>query len=826
MQSKDNFNTYLPEESCWAVLRDHSEIVSVSPGMKSLAESIGMQTATLVSLLEKTEPGFWPIRIGGNLCTTSSMSLDSTSRIVHLELSDSVKIAELLKKTTGEELFILCSSDGRILTRSEQTENIFNESDLLASMFDSSSSGAIQAAIRKCLLEGSVPEFLVSHTSEDGQRANYGLTMRRLPTPGKLVFCRLQVPSVAVVTGTLDRNSMIRILLEESFCPNITMDPDGVITSMNPVAKAIAQEIWGRDTTGSLFFDLVHPEQREAVKNRHEQRMKGYAVPSRYTIQLSGKAKSGISATDVSVVSLHGLDRWVVFMRPIESETGQCAGNLPAGLQNLLEKNRITPEEAILELAVFLKATTAAYVTDNGIMTTGDSENLIKSLNRNELAAASTGFIKDNTYHHRISSGFGASHLLLQIPDNKQLNPMENRAIEITSRILEGYHAQSILDHERKLLSLTREIASAYLGRNESIDGLLSDFTRISSMETAAVFKISKTGNFLRGIAGAGTVGSLPDLPLEALNTASWACLRGETAFYTGSPENDLRFSRVFPESLSEIAVPFFRGTTPDGVILLASSERDHFTASSGDFIHLLALLFSSLEGSSGETDTSEGEDDNSVLKDMAINNLIHGMSGLQSAFAARAELLRKAIDGQTDAGNFLKSLLETAALLDFHGKWALWFLRTSLFDGKPQQKWIDPAPLLEKTLTEFRRLSTSEGLDIVFNPPSSDLEVCTDGSFVSMIAHSLIGCILENTPECSGIEMSLDSKEDHWTFSIDSRGDSIPGECLSTRRQPDNRNMAFVLAWKLTEELGGTVSTFSNRGRSTRIVVRLRISG
>ncbi len=826
MQSKDNFNTYLPEKGYWAVLNSHGESISVSPGMKNLAESMGIQTSTLVSLLEKTESGCWPMRIGGSLFITSSTQLDSAKRIVSLHKADAFKIAELLKKNTGEELFTLCTSDGRILVRSKQTEGIFKESDLLASMFDSASSGAIQAAIRKCLLEGGVPEFLVSHTSDDGQRANYGLTLRKLPTPGKLIFCRLQVPSVAVVKGTLDRNSMIKTLLEESFCPNITMDPDGVITSMNPVAKAIAHELWGKDTTGSLFFELVHPEQKEAVKNRHEQRKKGYAVPSRYTIQLSGKTGSGISATEVSVVALHGLDRWVVFMNPIASEPGDEGKQLPSGIRNLLEKDRITPEEALLELAVFIKAATAAYVTDSGIITTGDSADLIKSLDRNQLAAAPSGFIQSNVYHHRISSGFGTCHLLLQMAENRQLSSMETKVMGIISRILEGYNARSILDHERKLFSLTGEIASAYLGRKESIDGLLSDFTRISSMETAVIFKISKAGNFLRGIAGAGTVGSLPDLPLDALNTASWACLRGETAFYTYAPENDLRFSRVFPESLSEIAVPFFRGNSPDGVILLASSEREHFTSSSGDFIHLLALLFSSPEGSSGEPEANGGENTTALLKDLALNNLIHELSGLQSAFAARAELLAKAIISKSEAGDDLDSLMETAGLLDFHGKWALWFLRTSLYDGKPQQKWLDPAPLLEKIFTDLKKLSTSEGLDTVFNPPSSDLEVCTDGSFVSMIAHSLIACIIENTPKCSGIELSLDSREDHWTFSIDSRGDSVPGECLSTRRQPDSKNMAFVLAWKLTEDLGGTVSTFSNQGRSTRIVVRLRISG
>ena len=115
-------------------------------------------------------------------------------------------------------------------------------------------------------------------------------------------------------------------------------------------------------------------------------------------------------------------------------------------------------------------------------------------------------------------------------------------------------------------------------------------------------------------------MGNLPDLPLDALNTASWACLRGETAFYTGSPENDLRFSRVFPESLSEIAVPFFRGTTPDGVVLFASSERDYFTSSAGHFIQLLSvLLFSSQEASNSDSNGGGRQSNTNQLKDMML---------------------------------------------------------------------------------------------------------------------------------------------------------------------------------------------------------------
>lgn len=822
----ENLTTHLPEAGCWTVYSEAGADPIASRGMKNLAESMEMQTSTLLSLLEKTACGSWPVRIAGKLFTAFCALLDDEKRLVSIKPSTPEKTAALLETNTGAKLFLLCSSDGRILAHSKQTESVFTHTGQLASVFDSASSGAIQSAMRKCVLQGSVPEFLVSHTQGNDRKANYGITMQRLPTPGKLVFCRLQVPSVAVVTDTIDRNSIINTILEESFCPNITIDHQGVICSMNSEAKNICREIWGYIPTGSTFFDLIHAEQREAVINRHEQRKKGYAVPSRYTVQLSGESTGSISSVDVSVVLLHGYDRWVIFIRPVSEIANSEDMHFSAGVKKLLEQERITPEEALQELAVFTRATATAYLTETGMVTTGDSGTLIKSMDRNELAAMPSGFIKQGLYHQRINSGFGISHLLVHMPGKKENSQMENRAIRIIVRILESYQAEFILNHERKLLTLTVKTATAYLSKKESLDGLLSDFIRSLSIETAAVFRISRSGNFLKGTAGAGIVGSLPDLPLDELNTASWACMRSETAFYTGSPGNDVRFSRVFPESLSEIAVPFFRGTSPEGVILLADSERDCFSSSTGEFLQLLALMFSSRDESEGSRKDEEKETTAPELMDTALKSLIHGISGLQAAFAASMELLKMDTVNKDDPQKSMGSLLKTASLLEFNTRWALLFLRTSLYEGKPQQRWIDPSPLLEKTFAEMKELSAASGLELAFNPPPSDLEVCTDGSFVSMIAHCLVVCILDNTSECSRIELSVGLKEDHWTFSIDAFGDSVPGECLSTRRQPDNRNMAFVLAWKLTDELGGTISTFSNRGKSTRLVVRLRISG
>ena len=367
MQSEENFNTYLTQEESWAAFYEGPESPSISRGMESLADSMGMQSATLVSLLEKTTDGTWPIRIAGEFFRTSSLSLGSGGRIVLLRPSNPDDTAELLQSITGEELFLLCSSDGKILTQSEQTISIFGENRQLAGLFDSASSGAVQTAIRRCALEGHVPEFLVSHTSNSGHRANYGVTMRRLQTPGRLVFCRLQVPSVAVVTGKMDRNSLIRTLLEESFCPNITLNSEGIITSMNQVARDISMKLWGSDPTGSLFFNMIHPDQRDAVRDRHEQRKKGVAVPSRYNIQLSGGRGDVAESIDVSVIPLHGLDLWVAFLRPV-SPAAQPSGEesrenlLPRGFQDLLEKDMITPDEVLVQLAGFTNASAAAYV--------------------------------------------------------------------------------------------------------------------------------------------------------------------------------------------------------------------------------------------------------------------------------------------------------------------------------------------------------------------------------------------------------------------------------------------------------------------------------
>lgn len=830
MQSNENIDTFFPKKDCWVVFESDTGDYRCSEGMEVLAVSLDMEISALVPLLERTQPGIWPVSFGGRLFRASSFSTDGSFRIVSLTPSDPQDTASLIEFLTGEELFAVTSPDGRVTAVSRQAEAIFRTCDTLNSMFDSSSSGAIQAALRKCMEDDSVPEFIASHSDQANLHSSYGITMRRLPVPGRMILCKFSIPSVAVVTGAPDRNSLIRVLLEESYCPIITVDLQGTISTMNSAARELCRRLWGYDPTGSPFHDLVHHEEKSTLILRHQQRVEGFAVPSRYTVKLSVKNSSEISTADISVVPLHGPEQWVVFVKPLFDPN--CLNGVsrlfpaPEHLFELLERENSAPEEMLQMLLTFLGAVAAAYVSPESITTVGDSRILMQSIDRNLLAAKNPGPGAGGTYHHRINSGFGLSHLLIHGIPQDGVTADGIRMIRITARIIQEHQIRTTLTDQKKMLSLLREIASAFLKGSDSLHGLLADFSKGCGVETAVVYRIDKKGSFLQAAAGAGTVGAPPDLPLEALNTASWACIRGETAFYTDAPENDLRFSRVFPESLSELAVPFFTATTPDGVILLASSEKELFRASVVELAQLLGLLFTVPENLPVNAGESRQQESPSHLKDSVIEEVIHNITALESAVVARTSFLKADAGDRSDLLEGMSSLGDSVSRLVFHSRWALWFLRTSLYGGKPDQKWIDPSPLLGKTLEEFQRFSGAEGIEIVFNPPPSDIEVCTDGSFVSMIAHSLLMCILDNCPQCETVSLTIRLKEDHWTFTLQSDGDSIPGECLSTERHLDGRNMSFVLAWKLTDELGGTVSTFTNRGRSTRMVIRLRVSG
>ncbi len=830
MHSIEKFDTYLTDEGYWILLHTDAGKTVCSNKISDIVSDLGMKLETLTSLLGNTEEGLWPVLLGGKTFRLSSLEISPECRILSLRPVGSSEIADMLTSITGDEIFVLISPQGRILSMSGEAVSLFDSGDDLASLFDSWSSGAIQAAVQNCLREGSTQDFLVSHSSSGSNRSNYSLSMRKLPSPGRLVFCRLTIPSVAVVTSVTDRKSLVAILLEESFCPALIINSEGVITSMNGAAKDVCQQMWGMNPTGSSLYKFVHPKHRKIIEQRHEQRNKGYTTTSRFSVKLQPSMSGSEFSIDVSIVPLPDTDQYVIFARTESrrsaDEKRSSSEPVSQELMKLLSEEDMTQTEIVEIAARFLGATSAAFAHEGEVLTIGDSRELMQMLDPIQLAASPCGFRKDGIFLHRIHSGFGISHLVFQGIREHPLEPLSLAVLHGASRVLAERKARSALKAGHRILTTVKALANSFLKKTEPLDGLLSDLAKDCRAETAVVFKINPNGTALKGIGAAGVVGILPDLPIEALNTASWACIRGETAFFAETPEDDLRFSPVFLNSRSELAVPYFSGNTTDGVILLASTETEAFHYVETEMIQMMAILFSAPERSGRNESEQEFSPESNALKQKTLEYIVHNITALCSASGMRIESLEKTAGDCDEVQRDMKYLADLVTKLDFFSRWTLWWLKISVYGGSPDHRWIDPVPLLEKVLNEFKRVSDPKGIKLSFHPPKNDIEVCTDGSFVSMIAYSLLVCIMDYCDDCENVGLTVDQREDHWSFRFDTAGGSVSGECLSVDRQPKEKNMAFTLAWKLTEELGGTVSTFSSKGKTTRMIIRLKVSG
>ncbi|PIE51530.1 hypothetical protein CSA37_11010 [Candidatus Fermentibacteria bacterium] len=821
MQSNGNMYTAPPDRECLVRYSCTKDKWTVSSSFAKLEEKLGLNKNALAYLLASTEPGLWPFMADGNLLQAVSAVSGNGEKTVIVSEADGSVIVNNLVRTTGSELLVLSTATGEILGLSEKAAETFKAKEQLSLLFDSFSSSIIEVALRKCILVGYEKEFLVSVSDSSGERINYAMRMRLVPAPGRLIISTFSIPSVAVVSNAPDCNSLSTVLLEESFCPDIVIDNKGKILSANGAARNFCRKHWGLDPAGHLIYDLIHPDQRKFIRIRHQHRVRGNAVPSRYTVKLQPEPDLKEVKARVSVMPLAGTDRWILFLNPVDQKTEdlkQRKEKLSGFAEQLRPTGKTTPEKVLAMLTELLEAESAVWICRNTTVTAGDCTELLAGLDRKSLAARGTGFLNDSTFVKGIDSGYGLSHMLIYKMTSDSLDSQQVEALETAAKALEIVQLRKALEEERSTLSLIKDIAGAFLKQNESLEGILGDFARNCGAETAALLRIAGNGRILQGMAGSGLVGGIPDIQLDKLNTASWACLSGETALFTGSQDSDLRFSRVFTDSITELAVPFFKGTAPEGVILIASTGSERFNPSAAELAELLALLFTVPEESMLPREDTEKTAVSSPVREKAAEHINDTISAMIWTLNTRLKLLP---DGQA-----LNELMEISGRLGFYSKWSLWFLSISMYGGKPEQKWIDPVPLLEKTFTDMKGMKTLSKVDFCFLPPENDIEVCTDGAFVGMIASSLMMCILENSSNIDRITMAVKEKGDNWTFSLESEGSSIPAESLSTSPDYENRNTSFMLAWKLTEELGGTVSTFSNRGKSTRMVIRLRTGG
>lgn len=830
MQSNKRFDTFLPREGHWIMANSSTGNTYYSDLIENFLIDIGMELEDLNTVLRNTKEGKWPALLGGKTYKLSMIIISREVKIFTLLPIESRELSTLMTAITGEKLFILISPRGKIMAMSAKAISLFENHDNIVSIFDASSSGVIESAINDCLVKGTARDFLVTHSTPNNRRSNYSMSMRKLASPGRLIFCRLMVPSIAVVGRAIDSKTLISSLLEDDFSPAILVDSKGVIYSMNKIARNICLQMWGTNPTGSSVFELVHPDYRKAVELRYKQESRSYTTASRLALLLQPSKVGSEFKLDISTISIPDSNMHIIFGQAEVSSPGNYQkdinGSIQPALMKLLIEDDISQSEILETTIKSLGATSAAFVHEGEVLTVGDSRELMKSLDPIQLAASRCGFREDGIFLHRIHSGFSISHLVIQGLREKTLEPAAMAVLYAASKVLSEREAKSSFRSGHRMLTTIKTLAESFLKRSEPLDGLLSDLAKECRAETAVVFKINQTGTALKGIGASGVVGMLLELQINALNTASWACIHGETAFYAETAEENLRFSPVFPNSRSELAVPYFNGSTPDGVILLASTETEAFHYTETEMIQTMAILFTTPENANVVNSDRTISRRTDPLNQNVLEYIIHNITALNSASKIHFMSLEKRLASHGGTTMNTESLADSVIRLGLFSKWTLWWLKISIYGGTPDQRWINPIPLLEKVLNEFKSINELKKFEYAFHPPAEEIEVCTDGAFISMIAYSLLMCIVDYCDNCRGVDLTVEKKKDHWSFRLDTTAGSIPGECLTVDRQPEKQNMAFILAWRLAEELGGTVSTFSNKGKTTRMVVRLKVNG
>ena len=829
MQINDELSRYFTDETFWILTFSEENKTILSEGIKELSSTLNIDTETLLGLIKDVSPGRWPLLLGGDLFVISSLQISKQKKIITLLPSSHSEVANVLQTKTGDSLFLLITSNSRILSRSRNAKELFGEHDVIEEIFDSLSAASVRSAISHCKQNDAIPDFLVTFNSKKHEKLNFTFSIRKLPGAGKLFYCRLTKPSIALVSQSPFSIKQVKEMLENDFTPSIILDPQGKILSVNEIARNMCIEIWGKVPLNENFTEFIHPSQRKALELQYKERIQHSVTNSHYKLQLKPTLNDKVLKADVKIVPLNDTNQHIVFLeipRLIENQNTDPQDNdYLEKISQLLSENSWTAADILDIAAKALNATAAAYSKEKNTITVGDSRQLIKILNPIHLAASLEGFREDGVYIHRIHSGFGISHLVFQDVPNIDFNMVQLTTLYAVSKVFSEREAWQALQTVYKILAKVKSTAKTFLNKSEPLEGLLSDLTNDCGAESAAIFKISADGLFLRGIAASGVIGKLPELPLESLNSATWACIRGETTFFSDTIGTEVQFSPVFSTSKSELAVPFFIGNSPDGVILLTSTDLEAFNYSETELIELMGLLFT-VSTNLDENKVVEEAQALNMLKQKALEYIIHNITSLGASTTQIIDLISAERHLDSEAKSNITFLGETTTRLRFFSKWVIWWLKISVYGGKPEPKWLEPTKLLEKSINGLKYIADQKQIKLFFQPPENDIEVCTDSSFINMIAHSLLVCLLDYCTPCESISLSIKERKDYWTFTFETAGGSVPSKCYAVQKVPEKYNMAYTLAWKLIEELGGTINTLSNTGKSTKIMIRFKKSG
>lgn len=229
----------------------------------------------------------------GRPATLNFLSDITDRRSAEEALRESEERARLIFNTVPDSITITRVEDGRYILVNDyfcRLTGFLREETIGRTVSDLNVFVNVQDRerfIREMREKGEITNFEIQYRKKDGSLFTSLLSARPIQYAGEdcLVAVVADISNRKQIEDALRQSEERYRLLVDNANEAILVIQGGMITFVNPQAIKI-MNIEGRALTPQPFLDFIHPEDRETVLQRYQERLSGEVPPARYSFRL------------------------------------------------------------------------------------------------------------------------------------------------------------------------------------------------------------------------------------------------------------------------------------------------------------------------------------------------------------------------------------------------------------------------------------------------------------------------------------------------------------------------------------------------------------
>ena len=842
----------VPDDSC-ALTMAAGGVARTTNGLAGLLAKTAADSDAVIEALSRQEDGAFPLMLDRRVWLSCALSIGD-ERLVVLSNPSRLELEEWLEVHQAGRPCLLTNNTGDILALSEKGHNMFQGFDTasLSNILDTVSMTAFISAANGCLSGEETRDFSVLTRKGIKSRKSLVVSLGGIGVLGDLIIAVFSPPSMSLNSHEPDLTKFLRTMFSVMPFPVLRIDEHGSISSINRRALELLPETDNPGLVNSSFYSFISPEDRRRVTVLHRNTFDSAAGPFHY--------KAGFDYPDGSrrqfeITSMIMPDRenYIIFMVP-EGEDGY-GSSASTDKQDLMELVRVLVskrnegDEAGNSILEFLRSATGA----RGAVFQSKSRRLASGESTPSEIMADIRFGGDVHWINHEDS-----HTLVIPVDHKHnkavlaLTGIPSRsmgapgalAAELAPFLAEFIHSRYTLKKVTEIMNSISVFMSLIQDRYRRVDELLEEIASMIGADHAVVHTTNSKEPVLRPMLSTGTSSDPAVMRIDVPSIISWAYTHAEIC-YVPETALDQRFSAVFQTSRSEMSIPLVFDGKTKGTLTVGSARRDAFGYPLGNFLKILGAglalwLFRDSRGPDSDSAMQREKstsDSAPPLEDLLVS-LSHSLQVPITILRGNTDLLLSGRLGrlEEEQTQSIRSINESLVDLAEHAQRILDFMRIELGDAELDRVWGDPGQVVSTRLPILRERASLRNVELTADLPQEPIRAFIDRARLSQILGNLVdNAIQYNVPEGSvSVSIRTDGST-HWLLEVFNTGHGISSEDLpnvfdrfytgSGTESASGMGIGLFIVRSLTQQLGGTVSVRSRKGRGTWFTVRFPLS-